>query len=550
VIFLDVAESSPIVSKRFGLGMGRSRAAVAGLVSALVFVGLTTINITSQGLFYDEVLHARSAFFYRGTTPPVALEYEGIPVLTQTYNGAIKEHVYGPYLKFAPFTVRSWRLVGILIAATGIFAFFIVTRNVAPVLLLASFAFLLLTDSTVILATRHDWGSTAFALAIRLLLLGIWMARELDPRSASIKALLLGVVFGVAIFDKLSAVVLLAPLGLMLWLSIHPLRPRTGVAALTGLVLGASPLIAVNVWSYFTYGGLISLGDVNTQTASLSTTVDFLWHYPALGQGAELRGWILGQSSSLSLYRSEFSLMVGLIAAIGIASWGWRKDSHLLRMAGVMALSYVCVAIGPPLLPHVTWVHHWIQGTPFQYAAIACAVAARSELRDREKRHRVLSLIAVAAAALIVLRMPALASVEHAFVDGQAGIDYDPSYSRLGEFAASSRDSIFIAADWGIATQIYCLSDGAADLVYEMYEMPEARERTRQAIQTTDRRVLYLLTRRRHSPAFPARTSEIEAEIASSPLWREVRPEGQIQNLRAVYVRKFERVHTPSSFSH
>jgi len=532
-----------MVSSRFGLGMRRSHAVVAGLVSALVFVGLTTVNLTSQGLFYDEVLHARSAFFYRGTTAPVALEYKGIPVLTQTYNGAIKEHIYGPYLKFAPFTVRSWRLVGILVAAAGIFAFFIVTRNVAPTVLLASFAFLLLTDSTVILATRHDWGSTAFALAMRLLLVGIWMAREMDSRSASLKALLLGVIVGVAIFDKLSAVVLLAPVGLMLGFSIHPLRIRTGVAALAGLAVGTSPLIAANLWSYLKYGGLISLGDVDAHTANLAASADFLWQYPALGQGAELRAWILGQSSPLLLERSEFLLMAGLVATIGIAAWRWRRESQLLRMAGVMALSYVCVAIGLPLLPQVTWVHHWIQGTPFQYAAIACAVAGWSELRDRAKRHRPLNFIAVAAAALIVLRVPAVASVERAFVEREAGIDYDPSDSRLGEFAASSRNAIFIAADWGIGNQIYCLSDGATDLVYETFDMADARERTREVIETTERRTLYLLTRRRHSPAFPARTSGIEEEIGSSPLWREVPPDEEIRNLRGVYVRKFARVH-------
>ena len=525
-----------------------SGAIVGGLVAALVLIALTSINLTSQGLFYDEVLHARDAFFYRGTSPTGALQYNGIPVLTRTYNGAIREHIYGPYLKFEPFTVRSWRLAAILVSAAGLLGFFVICRRTAPGILLASFALLLLTDSSVILSTRHDWGSTAFALGLRLMFVGIWIARELDSRSPYLKASLLGLVIGIAIFDKLSAVVLLLPLVIMLWSSIHPVRTGTCVAVMAGLLLGTSPLIAANLWSYLTAGSLISLGNVNAQ-ASKVAVADFLLRYPALGQGSELQDWILGQPSSIWLYRSEFLLLSGLIVAIGVAAWRLRNESQLSRMAGVMILSYVVVGMALPLLPQVTWVHHWIQGTPFQDAAIACAVTACLESRHRGKQNRTLNIVAFAAVALILVRLPAVASVERAFADGRAGIDFDPSYSRLGEFAASSRDSIFIAADWGIGMQIYCLTDGSPEIVYEMFDMPDARQLTRNLIQATDHDTLYLLTRRRHSPVFPAATSDIEDEIGSSPLWREVTPEGPIRNLRAVYVRKFERAATPRSNS-
>jgi hypothetical protein len=521
----------------------RPFAAIAtGIVAALALIALTTVNLTSQGLYYDEVTHARNAFFYRGVTPQTAVRYHNIPVLTQTYNGAIKEHLYGPYLAYAPFTVRSWRLVGPLVVATGIVAFAVVVRRVAPVVWMATFASLLLTDSTVILTTRHDWGSTAFALATRLLLVGIWMHRELRPGRLDLKTFLLGVMVGIAIFDKLSAVVLLVPLVLMIGLSLHRPRWTTWGAAAAGVTVGLSPLIAVNLWIFLSYGGLVSLADVGMQIVGPVPLADFLWGYPAMGLGAELRTWILGLPTPPLLYWSELLLNLSLVVAVVTAAWRLREETVYIRMAGVMVLGYIAVGVGLRLLPQATWVHHWILGTPFQYAAIGCAITAWTQLGHRSQRRPILLFIMIATVGLLLVRLPAVAAVERAFADGRASIDFDPSFSRLGEFADENRTALFIAADWGIAAQIYCLTDGTPDLVYELFRSTQVREETTSLIRQTTHERLYLLSRRQRAPARPAETAIIEDTIGSSALWHEVPAEPEIRNLRAVHVRKFLRM--------
>ena len=138
--------------------------------------------------------------------------------MTMTYSGAIKSAVYGFYLRFtgASFTVESWRLLGIAIVAVALPLFSILARRRLTVAALLTFFALLLTDATVVLETRHDWGPVALALALRLCFLGLWLhgqgGREIRPRNS----LLLGAVVGFSIYEKLSSIVLLPVLVILL----------------------------------------------------------------------------------------------------------------------------------------------------------------------------------------------------------------------------------------------------------------------------------------------------------------------------------------------
>src|SRR5262249_19330240 len=160
-----------------------------------VFICLSTVRIDAQGLYYDELHQATSAFAYLGSPdrffasvtvgdlipPLLTLSRLGsIPLFNMSYSGAIKSTVYGLYLRFVTpqFGVISWRLTGILTVALGLMAFVLLARRSVSTAALTVIVALLITDITVIFCTRHDWGPVALALMLRLILIGVWLRGE------------------------------------------------------------------------------------------------------------------------------------------------------------------------------------------------------------------------------------------------------------------------------------------------------------------------------------------------------------------------------------
>src|SRR5438046_934415 len=94
------------------------------VAATIVFVVMATYRIDRPGLYYDELHQATGAFAYIGRptsmffVEPIA----GIPLMNMSYSGAIKTAIYGIYLRGSglPFSILSWRLLGIAFAAAGI----------------------------------------------------------------------------------------------------------------------------------------------------------------------------------------------------------------------------------------------------------------------------------------------------------------------------------------------------------------------------------------------------------------------------------------------
>src|SRR5262249_10528556 len=152
-------------------------------VSALLFVALTTVHLDDPGVYYDELHQATAAFYYLGHKPTMfSWEVHGVPILNMSYSGAVKSTLYGLYLRYVEprFTVYSWRLFGVIFVAAAILAFYVIAGHLLPLSGGLVFAFLLLSDVTVLLTTRHDWGPTALALALRLVFLAIWLSLALS----------------------------------------------------------------------------------------------------------------------------------------------------------------------------------------------------------------------------------------------------------------------------------------------------------------------------------------------------------------------------------
>jgi hypothetical protein len=486
------------------------------VLSAAVFACMAGRNLEAPGLYYDEVHQVLPAFAWLGSEPGhfSLVPIGGVPWLTTTYSGAIKSALFAAFLEVtgAEFSVATWRWFGIALVVVGwIWCCAAIGLRWGPIAQLA-FGTLLLTDTTVLLTTRHDWGPTALALSLRCAFLAVWL--RTDGRSTG-AAFALGSIAGLSFFEKLSSVVLLAPLAFAL-----SGRPRRAVAAgLLGFCVGSLPLAIVNLTTWSSTDGPISFSNLaDGRTGSL---LRFVWDFLSLGQGDWVRHWVVDLPLARPFVWGELAVITALVVL------GCVERESRPRM-----MSYLAIGAALLMLPRRTQAHHWIIGTPFHYVAVAILVA-------RPGRFRVPATVLLLL--LLVLRLPVVGDTARAIAAGRTAPRFDPAQTRVAKFLASQADALVVASTWGIANQIICFAQGRKDAVYEpIYEDDEV-DAFAQALAHTERSRLYLAEVPREAHLFAARTARVRAAITSDARWREVDADAEIQESSVVRVRKFVR---------
>lgn len=518
-----------------------AKAWCVGAVAALAFVALSVINLDRQGMYYDEVHQAPAAFFYIGEHPPMFVyPIFGVPVLNMPYSGAIKSAMYGLYLRFsgAHFSVFSWRLLGILFVAIGLLLFYRFAGVGLPILGSILFLALFLTDTSALLMVRHDWGPVALSMGLRLVFLGLWVSLDQNPTAT--KLLSVGMITGISLFEKLSAVVLLLPFFILLWSMRNRLAGAMKVGVL-GFAIGSLPLFLVNLASLRRGTGLISLADLKPiRTLSIQDALEYARNYLELGQGVGVRDFILGESQSFATAETILLLILLSIVGVALARQGSNK---WIRLGGYFAAVYVLIGFALFVLPQTTSVHHWILATPFQYVAVACVMAGCLDRVKNVVRPGPVYLIVLVLSAmgLIAVRMPNVVSVERAFVAGKTSSQFHPDFNRVANLAsAKSADAVFVAADWGTATQIYCAGNGKEDLVYELYWRSDPGAAAINLMKDTTKANIYVLVTG-IVPAFAPASASILQAMTSAPNWQEVSVEKEFAGLHGIQVRRFVR---------
>jgi hypothetical protein len=512
--------------------MTKKMKVIIGVVASIAFCLLCGVKLTGPGLYYDEVHQAPAAFAWVGKKPMgfSAAEIGNVTLLNMPYSGALKSNLYGLYLRFSgkPFSVLTWRCLGIAFVAVGIFLFCVICGPGLSNGGLLCFLTLLLSDVTVLLTSRHDWGPTALALSLRLLFLGVWLRSDPDLRRTGTNAFVLGVVVGVSIFEKLSSVVMLTPFYLIL-LTRSSLAVRTWIRAHLGVFAGAFPLLVVNISTWMHSHNLISLEPAPPY--SRTPLGAFAMDYLSLGQGRGVRGWILGQYPSPLFSQVEASLIVAVCVLI---SWMALHNAQLRRAVLCVAM-YTAVGLTLWALPAKVDLHHWILGTPFQYLGVALAVTSASEHSRLPKK-----LLLVVVCALVLLRVPSVVSTEHALLDAKTGIAYDPALTRLGEFVARRQKALFVAATWGIGVQMYCLSNGEPGCVAETFWDPSRVEELKDIMRRKEKRTIYLVVVTRYLNLFPELSANVIKAVEETEHWQEVPVDPELIGLAEIQVRKFE----------
>jgi hypothetical protein len=536
-------------------GASRPAAWGLGLGAALLFVVLASVNLEGQGPQYDELHQATGAFTWLGSPPELfctAVSSPAGPVclFNMPYSAAFKTHLYGAWLRFVAggeFSLVSWRLFGILTAAAGFLAFCLLARRALPVWALALFCALVVSDLTVLIDDRFDWGPVAFALLCRMVLLGLWIRGEAAGPGPG-NSFGLGAVAGFATFEKLSSCLLVPA---VLWMVLGSPRRRSvrHLAALAvGVAVGAAPLALFNFLVWRTSGKLPSLSAGGLpRDRSFEGFLAYTWDLLTLGQGGIAADFMLGLPPRPWLELAEGILVVAAIGLVALAASSLRASGDepgtpFLRLAVVSLLAYASIWIGLWLLPRPTWFHHWILATPFQGAAVVLALVGLRQKSVQVKGHaRAFGMaLAVVAALWLTVRVPAVWRLEKGLARGSFGTAWNPSLAQTGKFAAAhAGPAVFVASDWGVATQIYSYSNGRPWLVYQPFWGYGGPEQLRSIQRNSGKPVLYLVRLDPPRGVVPEATARIERDLAADPAWQEVPVEEEAARLRGVLVRKY-----------
>jgi hypothetical protein len=510
-----------------------------GAIASLAFIGMSIVKLDAQGMYYDEIHQAPASFFYIGEKPAMfVVTVRGFPVMNMSYSGAIKSALYGLYLRYGGghFTVYSWRLLGILLTTAGLLLFYKTGGEWLPATSTILFALLLLADTSVLLMTRHDWGPVALSLSLRLAFLGLLIRMAWRPSWSGF--FIAGVIIGIVLFEKLSGIVLLIPFCMFLW-EARKRFLHGALAGVLGFAIGCLPLALVNAASFVRGAGLISLSNVQTvRTFHIQEALDYGRAYFSVGQGVDVRDLILGDHSSGSP-QVELVLVLALTCLVFIAAGG--TSNTWLRLARLCAASYILIGVALFLMPQVTSLHHWILGTPFQYAAIVLALAGfAEESEQRTRRTWQIAMIALAIA-LIVVRIPTVVAVEQSLGSGKAADRFDPEFTRVAELSvARAADAVFVSGDWGTATQLYCIGNGRPDMVFEPFWSNDPAAAVLDIASRTTKATMYVLVTG-IAPQFAKASESILDAMRNAPGWEEVPVEKEFAGLARIRVRKFGR---------
>ena len=224
-----------------------------------------------------------------------------------------------------------------------------------------------------------------------------------------------------------------------------------------------------------------------------------------------------------------------------VAVLGSRKSAAARRAPAILVACYLAIAAGLFLLPNLTWAHHWVIGTPFQYLAIALAIGAPTRTLIRRPALGLTCRVALlsAVAVLMMVRAEGTLSLTHALAHGALSETWDPSLTRLGELSAKrAGHDLFVAGNWGIATQVYCLCNGHPRVVREL-DAGQVSTSMEKVLRLGRFRSIYLVLNARDLVPGPAVTRQLVAAFQEHPNLREVPVEDEMARLAAVKVRKF-----------
>ncbi len=450
--------------------------AAALAVAVAIYLSLALPLLSLPGLQYDEVLFINAASG-RGSGSfvvwAVSIGKLHIPLMLMHYMGALKAWLYAPILAVAgasTFTVRlPMALLGLL---TLIFTWFIARRLFGQRAAVVS-ALLLATDPTFIYCNRLDWGPVTLSLVLKtagMLLVLRWL-------EAGGPFLLMGIgfLFGLGLFDKVTFAWFVVAMAVALPVSYWPavrgrLSRRSLLAGVAGLLLGAAPLLAYNL--YFrarTLEGqktiaLPSPTQLSSRKAVLEGTLDGSEPYiffNSLSRG-EFASEETGSLADRFLPRRTLTWYGWLAAIIAtVVCLFTRRCSHRQPKILVLALSLLITGM-IVVTVRATGPHHALMLYPLPQLLISSVLVDLGDWLSR-KIPSVSAIRLTGTVVIVAFLIPqtgmAVRYLRSFQRDGGGGYWSDAIY-RLADFALRNPDRQFILMEWGFQNQLQVLGGG------------------------------------------------------------------------------------------
>ena len=163
--------------------------------------------------------------------------------------------------------------------------------------------------------------------------------------------------------------------------------------------------------------------------------------------GASLADGLIDQNLLRLL---EGIVLGGMLLVVVIVALRSGRRSVALKCAGVLVLAYIVTGVGLHLMPRTTLMHHWLVGTPFQYAAVALAVGVLASQDLQGIRPRALrSVLLAGVGGLLLLRVVALVSLIGLLSAGRASVRWDPSLPDSACSQPSGRTAVYLSQRTG-----------------------------------------------------------------------------------------------------
>ena len=214
------------------------------LIPLIFYLFISIFIVNRPGLYYDEVLFARSVVSKNDSVYELALWRMRIPIMVMPYLGALKSWIYAPIAQLIGISAFSIRILPIL---TGMFSLILIYKTVQILLNNKSaliFLIILSTLPSYIFHVRLDWGPVALSILFRSILI-YSLVKYTKTKNITWLAVA-GFSIGLGIFDKLTH----------LWFvfgiigGILAVKPKLKYITFTGMILfltfilaGSAPLL-------------------------------------------------------------------------------------------------------------------------------------------------------------------------------------------------------------------------------------------------------------------------------------------------------------------
>lgn len=496
----------------------------------------------AQGLYYDEVSFAPAALVFRGIKSEYSVFYSfnGFPLFITSYQGAILSYIYGLYLLLfkTSFSIASWRMFNPFIWSITILIFSILcVRLIKPVQLFV-FLFLLISDVSLLLSFRFNFGQVLIPVIASLFIILFALNAVNKNKLRFLDYFIPCFLLGLAIYAKLSAIMLLIPTTLIILFLIYKKIANLYniLISLTGLILGVLPVIVLNLNYLIKDKKFFSL--INTeQNHFLSASVFFikLYNFLSIGTGNTLVKSIFAESLFKLNIHTEIILLLLIII---IFSYLFIRGSNYFLPYFFLS-SWITIFLFLYLLPMDTFIYHYLFAVPFLYISISISLNI-SNLKYKRTRY-VYVLFLIFLSFLTINRILNYSNVLNKLSKGSYSEIFHPEYTTLAKLASQkATDSVFIAADWGFGIQIYLFSNGAEKAVYEPFWNYNSIDQLENTILNSGKKYLYLVNHRAPSNIRKENTIKIMSDINKINFLTQVEIEQEFKNLKLFKINKYK----------